>query len=119
MEKDYTIAEARRDLAAIVREVERTGRARITRRGRPVAVMLSIAEFERLSSTRREPDWNRDRRKPLGFPLPHHRTYGSRIRRFDELNSYRGARFGSPKLVKKRNGSASASAGVFDNRHGP
>ncbi len=58
MEKDYTIADARRDLAAIVREVERTGRARITRRGRPVAVMLSIAEFERLSSTRREPDWN-------------------------------------------------------------
>jgi hypothetical protein len=43
---------------------------------------------------------NRDRRKPLGLPLPHHRTYGSRIRRFDELNSYRGARFGSPKFVK-------------------
>src|SRR3990172_4872018 len=62
---------------------------------------------------------NRDRRKPLGFPLPRHRTYGSRIRRFDELNSYRGARFGSPKLVKKRNGSAGASACVFDNRHGP
>jgi len=58
MDKDYTIAQARHDLPAIVHEVERDGRARITRRGRPVAVVLSIAEFERLSSTRREPDWN-------------------------------------------------------------
>jgi hypothetical protein len=62
---------------------------------------------------------NRDRRKPHGLPLPHHRTYGSRIRRFDELNSYRGARLGSPKVSKKRNGSANANAGVFDSRHGP
>ncbi len=59
MEKDYSIAEAIRDLSAIVREVERSGPARITRRGRPVAVMLSIAEFERLLSARRkEPDWS-------------------------------------------------------------
>jgi len=62
---------------------------------------------------------NRDRGKPHGFPLPHHRTYGSRIRRFDELNSYRGARLGSPNVSNKRNGSALANAGVFDNRHGP
>ena len=59
MDKDYTIAQARHDLPAIVHEVERNGRARITRRGRPVAVMLSIAEFERLLSARRkEPDWS-------------------------------------------------------------
>lgn len=59
MEKDYTIAEAKQDLPAIVHEVERTGRARITRRGRPVAVVLSIAEYERLQSTRRkEVDWS-------------------------------------------------------------
>ena len=62
---------------------------------------------------------NRDRKKPRGPSLPHHRTYGSRIRRFDELNSYRGARFGSPKFSKKRNGNAIVNAGVFDNRHGP
>ncbi len=62
---------------------------------------------------------NRDREKPHGSPLPHHRTYGSRIRRFDELNSYRGTRLGSPMLLKKRNGGAIASAGVLDNRHGP
>lgn len=59
MEKDYTIAQARHDLPAIVHEVERSGSARITRRGRPVAVVLSIAEFERLLSARRkEPDWS-------------------------------------------------------------
>ena len=59
MEKDYSIAQARHDLPAIVHEVERNGRARITRRGRPVAVVLSIAEFERLLSARRkERDWS-------------------------------------------------------------
>lgn len=59
MKKDYTIAEARQDLSAIVREVELTGHARITRRVRPVAVVLSIVEFERLLSARRkEPDWS-------------------------------------------------------------
>ena len=57
MRKDYTIAEARRDLSAIVREVERDGRARITRRGQPVAVMLSTADFEPLlPAHRKEPD---------------------------------------------------------------
>ena len=58
MEKDYSIAQARHDLPAIVHEVERTGRARITRRGRPVAVVLSIAEFERLTLKQGEPDWS-------------------------------------------------------------
>ncbi len=58
MNKDYSIAEARHDLPAIVHEVERTGRARITRRGRPVVMLLSIGEFERLTSVRREPDWD-------------------------------------------------------------
>lgn len=59
MDKDYSIAQARHDLPAIVHEVERNGRARITRRGRPVAVVLSIAEFERLLSARRKsPDWS-------------------------------------------------------------
>ena len=59
MDKDYSIAQARHDLPAIVHEVARDGRARITRRGRPVAIVLSIAEFERLLSARRkEPDWS-------------------------------------------------------------
>ena len=58
MKKDYSIAQARHGLSAIVREVERAGQGRMTRRGQPVAVILSIAEIERLSSTRREPDWS-------------------------------------------------------------
>jgi len=43
---------------------------------------------------------NRDRKKPHGPSLPHHRTNGSRIRRFDELNSYRAARLGTPRVSK-------------------
>jgi hypothetical protein len=62
---------------------------------------------------------NRDRKKPHGPSLPHHRTNGSRIRRFDELNSYRAARLGTPRVSKKRKGNAKARAGVFDKRHGP
>ncbi len=46
------------------------------------------------------------------------RTNGSRIRRFDEANSYRGARLGSPLCSKTRNGSAIDRAGVVcDTRH--
>lgn len=59
MEKHYSIAKAKQDLPAIVHEVERTGRARITRRGRPVAVLLSLAEFERMESSRwKKIDWS-------------------------------------------------------------
>ena len=36
-----------------------------------------------------------------------------------KLNSYRATKLGSPKLLKYRAVSASASAGVFDRRHGP
>lgn len=48
---------------------------------------------------------NRDRKKAHGSSLPRHRTYVSRIRRFDELNSYRDARLGSP--ISRRGLSAS------------
>src|ERR1035437_8170602 len=61
---------------------------------------------------------NRDRKKPLDPSLPHHRAYGSRTRRFNEY-SYRPTKVGSPKLLKYRTGSASASAGVIESRHGP
>lgn len=68
MNKDYSIAEARHDLPAIVHEVERTGHARITRRGQPVAVMLSIAEYEQLKSSRRkEIEWSAATLDTRGF----------------------------------------------------
>ncbi len=74
MKKEYSIAQARHDLSAIVREVERSGRANITRRGRPVAAILSIAETERLSSKRREPGWNVLRPDTRGFKFDRDET---------------------------------------------
>jgi prevent-host-death family protein len=51
MTKRYSIAEARHNLAAIVHEAERAAPIELTRRGEPVAVLLSIAEYRRLSGT--------------------------------------------------------------------
>ena len=52
MTKRYSIAEARQNLAAVVHELERRARIELTRRGKPVAVMLSMREFERMSAPR-------------------------------------------------------------------
>ena len=57
MEKKYSIAEARQQLAAIVRKAERTGAVRITRRGQVVARLISEDEFQRLSRPKRRIDW--------------------------------------------------------------
>lgn len=46
----YSIAEARDNLTSIVRDVERTMAVELTRRGKPVAVILSIDEYRRLSA---------------------------------------------------------------------
>jgi len=46
--KSYSIAKARDNLAAIVRDVERTSTIELTRRGKPVAVLLSVGEYRRL-----------------------------------------------------------------------
>ncbi len=48
MFKSYSIAKARDNLAAIVRDVERTSTIELTRRGKPVAVLLSVGEYRRL-----------------------------------------------------------------------
>ena len=57
MEKKYSIAEARQQLAAIVHEAERTGAVCITRRGQVVARLISEHEFQRLSRRKRRIDW--------------------------------------------------------------
>jgi prevent-host-death family protein len=49
MSKRYTIAEARHNLAAIVHEAERMSPIELTRRGEPVAVLLSITEYRHLA----------------------------------------------------------------------
>lgn len=48
MPMTYSIAEARQNLAAIVHEAERQSPVALTRRGEPVAVLLSLQEYQRL-----------------------------------------------------------------------
>jgi prevent-host-death family protein len=50
MANSYSIAEARDQLARLVRESE-TCPVELTRRGRPVAVIISRSEFERLQGS--------------------------------------------------------------------
>lgn len=47
-----SLAETREQLPAIVRSVERGGRVEITRRGEPVAVLLSLEDYQRLTQPR-------------------------------------------------------------------
>jgi prevent-host-death family protein len=49
MATSYSIAEARDQFAALVRDAEESNRpVQVTRRGRPVAVILSAEEYDRL-----------------------------------------------------------------------
>ncbi len=48
----FSIAEAKSQFAQLVNQAESGQAVRITRRGRPVAVLLSEAEFARLSTPR-------------------------------------------------------------------
>ena len=50
MSQRYSIAEARHNLAAIVHELERKAFVELTRRGEPVAVLLSVREYRRLTT---------------------------------------------------------------------
>jgi prevent-host-death family protein len=52
MEKQITISEAKNKLPAIVHSVEKGPSVKLTRRGRPVAVLLSIKEYEALRQKR-------------------------------------------------------------------
>lgn len=49
MTKTYSIAEAKDHLPRVVHEVEEGITIELTRRGKPVAVVLGMEEFERLS----------------------------------------------------------------------
>ena len=52
MSKRYSIADARRNLPTLVNEVESGAEVQLTRRGRPVAVVVSLEEYERLKAPR-------------------------------------------------------------------
>jgi antitoxin Phd len=48
-EISYTIAEARDRFASLVHDVETTPAIALTRRGKPVAVLMSFDQYQRLS----------------------------------------------------------------------
>ena len=50
----YSIAEAKDHLPALVRAVEAGRRAELTRRGKPVAVLVSLDELDRVERGRRD-----------------------------------------------------------------
>lgn len=52
MIKEYSIAEARNQFASIVHDLESVPLVQLTRRGKPVAVLLAIEEYERLAAGR-------------------------------------------------------------------
>jgi prevent-host-death family protein len=54
MSKRYSIAEARDNLPGVVHEAEGGTRVELTRRGKPVAVLLGIEEYGRLAEGRRD-----------------------------------------------------------------
>lgn len=53
--RSYTIAEARQNLPALVHLAEESGPISLTRRGKPVAVLLSHDEYAELQT--RRPSW--------------------------------------------------------------
>jgi len=52
-ERSYSVAEARQNLARLIRAAEHGRAVRITRRGEPVAVLLSASEYLTLSGESR------------------------------------------------------------------
>jgi prevent-host-death family protein len=52
MSKRYSLAEAKKHLTAVIREAEHGETIEITRHGRPVAVVLSLAEHRQLQGLR-------------------------------------------------------------------
>jgi antitoxin Phd len=53
MQKQYSIAQARNDLPAIVHQVELDSPVELTRRGKPVAVIVSFGDYQRLTKGRK------------------------------------------------------------------
>lgn len=49
MQEQFSIVEAKNKLTSIIHYVEKGPYIKLTRRGKPVAVLLSIKEYERLS----------------------------------------------------------------------
>ena len=57
MEKQFSIAEAKSKLPSIIHSVENGPSVKLTSHGKPVAVLLSIREYEQLAK-KKEGLWN-------------------------------------------------------------
>jgi prevent-host-death family protein len=57
MSDAYSIAEAKNNLSGLVHEAEQGHPVRLTRRGKPVAVLISTEQYERLSKPRKKIEW--------------------------------------------------------------
>jgi len=53
MKRQFSIAEAKNKLPSIIHQVEKGPSVKLTRRGEPVAVLLSVHEYERLDQKTR------------------------------------------------------------------
>jgi antitoxin Phd len=53
MEKSYSIAEARDRFTALIRRVEEDTPVELTRRGKPVAIIMSIQQYQQLKAGQR------------------------------------------------------------------
>lgn len=52
MSKQYSIADARKNLPTVIDEAEAGAEVELTRRGKPVAVVISVDEYQRLKTKR-------------------------------------------------------------------
>lgn len=57
MQKQFSLTEVKNKLPLIIRSVEKGPSVKLTRRGRPVAVLLSIHEYDQLCGRKRN-FWN-------------------------------------------------------------
>lgn len=57
MDRDYSIREAKNRLSGLVREAEERGGVRLTRRGKPVARIVSEREYAQLKGSRKRDLW--------------------------------------------------------------
>ena len=57
MSDAYSIAEAKNNLSGLVHEAEQGHPVRLTRRGKPVAVLISTQQYERLIKPRKKIAW--------------------------------------------------------------
>ena len=58
MNDAYSIAAAKNNLSSLVHEAEQGHPVQLTRRGKPVAVLISTQQYERISKPRKKIEWN-------------------------------------------------------------